>query len=268
MIGEGNYMSYREKQTFRQSTNTKDEEDKDSKDIHNQDGDKQESTISELEQELINGMKKLEIPDANKLPEKIQQTKQRIKDYPEDEREKHAEKEIQILRQLQHLTLVDDTITTLKSSGSAESHSSVIKICRLDQQLVDGLEKLKILDENKLPEVIQQTEQRIKNYREDDTEKRAKEEMQILSKLQHLTFVNETIEKLNSTRSVEDSSSLMKPRRLEQESVRISLKATFIRLLSLSITYIRKHEKLSNTFLPIDSLAKYFSSKGTMLIGI
>ncbi|CAF3647715.1 unnamed protein product [Rotaria socialis] len=204
MFAEGNRMSYREKQTFHQSPTRTDDED--------------ESTISELEQELINGMKKLEIPNVDKLPEKIQQTQQRIKDYPENDREKHAEKEIQVLRQLQHLTLVDGTITTLKSSGSVEDCTNALKHCRLDQQLVNGLEKLKILDENKLPEKIQQTEQRIKDYREDDTEKGAKEQMQILSQLQHLTLVDDTIKKLKSTRSVEGSSILMKPGRLQQES--------------------------------------------------
>ncbi|CAF4242247.1 unnamed protein product, partial [Rotaria magnacalcarata] len=229
MIGEGNHMCYREKQAFHQSPARTDDEDKHIQDVISRDGYtlestgsytqiQDESTISELEQELINGMKKLEILDVDKLPEKIQQTEQRIKDYPEDDREKHAEKEIQVLRQLQHLTLVDGTITTLKSSGSVEDCTSALKHCRLDQQLVNGLEKLKILDENKLPEKIQQTEQRIKDYREDDTEKGAKEQMQILSQLQHLTLVDDTIKKLKSTRSVEGSSILMKPGRLQQES--------------------------------------------------
>jgi hypothetical protein len=71
------------------------------------------STISALEQELINGLLKLQIQDVDILPEKIQETEERIKDHPEHE---------QLLKQLKDLTLLNEEITELKYTRPVEGN--------------------------------------------------------------------------------------------------------------------------------------------------
>jgi transcriptional regulator of met regulon len=172
-----------------------------------------------LEQELINRMEKLKIDDKNKLPEKIEQTKERIENYRKDDKEEETEKEMQILMPLKHLKLLDVTITELKSTRWVEESNSVIELSWLEQVLINGLEKLKVDDVNKLSKEIQQNEKRIKYYREVGKEEETKKEEQISTQLKHLTLVNGTITKLKSIRLAESSSSVMEPRPLEQELV-------------------------------------------------
>jgi hypothetical protein len=224
IIAEGHRMCNREEQTFGQSSNRIDEEDKHFQqsrflDIHSRDGFTLESTISELEQELINGMAKLEIQNVNNLSEKIQQTEKRIKDCREVDSKEDAEKEIENLTQLKHLTILDDMFTKLKLTQSVEDSSSVMKLCQLEQELINGLATLKVDDVNNLSEKIQQTEERIKECREVDRKEDANKEMEILKQLKHLTILEVEITKLKSTQSVEGSSSAVKPRRFERESV-------------------------------------------------
>jgi 2,3-bisphosphoglycerate-independent phosphoglycerate mutase len=143
------------------------------------------STMSELEKELINGLSKLQIQDVEILPEKIQGTEERIKDHP-----KHQ----QLLKQLKGLTLLNEEITKLKSTRSVDEDNGAKKIDRLEQELVNGLAKLSVEDVKTLPEKIQQTEQRIKEYQEEE---------QILEQLKDLTLLHEKITELKYTRPVE-----------------------------------------------------------------
>jgi hypothetical protein len=118
---------------------------------------------------------------VNILPEKIQGTKERIKGSQEEE---------QILKLLKDLTLLNEKITTLKSTPSVDENNGAMKIDRLEQELVNGLAKLKVEDVKTLPEKIQRTEQRIKDYQEEE---------RILKQLEDLTLLHEKITELKDT---------------------------------------------------------------------
>ncbi|UJR12745.1 hypothetical protein I4U23_016919 [Adineta vaga] len=192
-MAEGYRMRSIAKQTLNQSLNKIDDEDDHllqpkRPDRHSRDDVKLEPTaadsllqdksiIFELEQELINEMAKLKVDDVDKLPEKIEQTRERIKDYQE------------VDRKLKVLTLLDGTITKLKSCRPVEDSNNVMKLSYVEQELINGLDELKIDDVNKLPARIQ------------------------------LIEAHGTITKSKSTQLVEDSSSVMKRHRFEQELI-------------------------------------------------
>ena len=215
-------MSYREKPLSDRSVTGTDDEDKnneqdDVQDIHRHDDFTEESTasyfqiedeptISKLEQELVNGLDRLKILDVNVLSEKSQRTHERMKE--------ETERDTQILAQLKHMTLLDEEITNLKSTQRIEGSSNVMGLSRLEHELVNGLEMLKILDENVFSEKIQRTKERIKHSGEKETEK----DMQILAQLKDMTLLDEKITNLKCTRSVESSSNVTRPRPLEQET--------------------------------------------------
>ena len=168
--------------------------------------------LYQLEKELNDGLTKFQIDDTNKLPERIQQTQERIG----DDRAEEPEKQIEILTELKHLTLLDETITELKSTRSVEESSNVIKLSYVEEELINGMANLKVDDVKKLPEKIQQTEERIRDERDEEAEK----QIEILTELKRLTIIDGAIKKLKSTRSVEGSnSSVMKPHRFEEDSV-------------------------------------------------
>ncbi|CAF1080069.1 unnamed protein product, partial [Didymodactylos carnosus] len=233
IIAERNCIWYREKETSDQSPTRTDDEDKhfqqsEFQDIHSHDDltlesaasysqIQDKSNISELEQDLVNGLNKLKILDVNVLSEKIQRTEERIEDCRENDRKEETEKETQILSQLKHMTLLDEEITKLKSTQLVEGSSNVMELSRLEHELVNGLELLKILDENVLSEKIQQTKERIKDYQENDRKEETEKETQILAQLEQLTLLDEEITKLKSTQLVEDRNNVIKPRRLEQD---------------------------------------------------
>ncbi|UJR12231.1 hypothetical protein I4U23_016408 [Adineta vaga] len=167
--------------------------------------------LYQLEKELNNGLTKFQIDDTNKLPEKIQQTQERIG----DDRAEEAEKQIEILTELKRLTLLDETITELKSTQSVEESSIVMGLSYVEEELINGMANLKVDDVKKLPKKIQQTEERIRDERDEEAEK----QIEILTELKRLTIIDGAITKLKSTRSVEgSSSSVMKPHRFEQDS--------------------------------------------------
>ena len=225
-------MWYREKQTFDQLPARTDEEDRhfrhsEFEDNDNHDGLTLKSTanyshiqsrsnISRLEHELIDGLEKLTILDVNVLSEKLQHAEERIKSYREDDQEE-TEKEMQTLAQFRRMTLLNKEITRLKSTQLAEGRSNVMELSQLEHDLVNELEKLKILDVNVFSEKMQHTEECLKDGRDDKEE--TKKQMQILTQLQRLTLLEKEITVLKSTQLVENSSSMMKPRHLEQELV-------------------------------------------------
>ena len=233
VIVEESRMWYREKQTFDELPARTNDEDKhfrqsECEDNDNHDGLTLKSTatysqiqnrsnISELEQKLVDGLEKLKILDVNLLSEKIQHAEERIKSYREDDQEETKE-EMQTLAQLRRMTLLDEEITELKSTRLTEGSRTIMELLQREHELVNELEKLKILDVNVFAEKMQHTEERLKHCREDDREE-TKKQMQILTQLQQLTLLEEEITVLKSTRLVEDSSSAIKPRRLEHELV-------------------------------------------------
>ena len=177
-----------------------------------------EFTVSELEQKLVNELTKLKIDDMEKLSEKIQQTKERIKSYQEDDKQE-ADKEMQILTQSKHLMLFHDTITKLKSTESVEDSSSVMEIYRLEQKLINELAKLKVDDVNNLSERIQSTETLMNDCWKDDKEEEIENITEILMKMKHMTLLENTITKLKTTESVEESNNVIETCWYEQELI-------------------------------------------------
>ena len=223
-----------EEETSNQSLNTTDDENKyfqlpEFEDIPNLDGVpveyaafhsqvQDEFTISGLEQMLVNGMAKLKVNDTDKLSGRIQQTKERIKGSQEDDKEE-TDKQMQILTHLKQLTLLDGTITELKSTESVEENSRVMERYRLQQKLINKLAKLKVDDVNNLSEKIQQTKILMNDYRKDDREEEIKKQMEILTQMKHLTLLDDTITKLETTKSVEESNTVIEVCWLGQEVI-------------------------------------------------
>jgi hypothetical protein len=146
--------------------------------------DEDEFDVSELEQQLEDGMKKLHIQEKEALPDEIQWTEERLKSYQEDE---------QILQKLKDLKLLDEEITELKNNQSTDQDNNIRIIDSLEQKLLDGMAKLDVQDKNILPKEIQQTENRMKNYPEDDEN---------LKKLKELKLLDEKVTKLKTNQSV------------------------------------------------------------------
>jgi len=146
--------------------------------------DKDEVDVSELEQQLEDGMKKLHIQEKEALPDEIQWTEERIKSYREDE---------QILQQLKVLKLLDEEIIELKTNQSMDQDNNIGTIDSLEQNLLDEMAKLHVQDKNILPKEIRQTENRLKNYPEDN------ENLEQLKELKHL---DEKVTKLKTNQTV------------------------------------------------------------------
>lgn len=172
------------------------------------------SNISGFEQKLVDGLEKLKILDVNLLSEKIQHIEEHIRSYREDEQEE-AHEEMQTLTQLRRMTLLDEEITQLKSTQLTEGSRTMVELLQLEHELVNELEKLKILDVNVFTDKMQHTEERLNDCREDDREEETKKQKQILKQLEELRLLEEEITVLKSTRLVEEISSAIKPRRLE-----------------------------------------------------
>jgi hypothetical protein len=167
--------------------------------------------LYQLEKELSDGLARFQIDDATGLPEKIQQTQERTR----DEREEESEKQIETLTDLKCLKLLNHTITQLQSTRSVKESSDVMKLSYVEEELINGMATLKVADAKKLPEKIQQTEERIKEDREKDAEK----QMETLTKLMFMTIIDDAITKAKPIRSVENSSSVLQADRFEQDSV-------------------------------------------------
>jgi DNA repair exonuclease SbcCD ATPase subunit len=89
--------------------------------------DEDEFDVSELEQQLEDGMKKLHIQEKEALPDEIQWTEERLKSYQEDE---------QILQKLKDLKLLDEEITELKNNQSTDQDNNIRIIDSLEQEYI------------------------------------------------------------------------------------------------------------------------------------
>jgi hypothetical protein len=83
--------------------------------------------------------------------------------------------------ELQDLRLHDDVSSESVASNSPMQDKSILSV--LEQELAMQMAKLKVNDVAKLPEKIQQTQERIKDYREVDSEEDVEKEMQRLAEL-------------------------------------------------------------------------------------
>ncbi|CAF1610759.1 unnamed protein product [Rotaria magnacalcarata] len=119
-----------------------------------------ELTISELRQRLNSGLVKWEIQDVTNLPEKIQETEQRIADYWRKKRSDKVEREKAKMKELKQLVELSKKMAFLLSSMNDDE----LKLHYMEQRLVSGLAKWEIQNVSKLPEKIWETEQRIADY--------------------------------------------------------------------------------------------------------
>ena len=155
--------------------------------------------VSELEQELVNGMAKLKILGVDVVSEKIEATKERIRRYEEHDKDEEAEKASLILTQLQSMVLLDEENPTLKSDPSIQDdRSDIMENAPLAHELANIFERLKILDVTMFAEKIQAIEERIKSD-EGDTE----ELSLVLKQLKALELIDQNITKFKSDLSNE-----------------------------------------------------------------
>lgn len=168
--------------------------------------------LYQLEKELNDGLAKLQINDADKLPEKIQHTQEHLSYVKEEE----SEKQVEILTELKRLRLLDETITELQSTRSKEESGNAIKLYNVEEELINGMGRLKVDDVKKLREKIQQTEGQIRDKREEEPEKH----LEILTKLKVMAIIDNAITKSKSIQLVDGSTGIVGRDRSEQDSVR------------------------------------------------
>ncbi|CAF3357729.1 unnamed protein product [Rotaria sp. Silwood2] len=141
-----------------------------------------EKKLCELQQELNDGLIKLKIRDVAILPERIQKTSQRIKDYEKDKRMDSAEKEKKYLAELLQLQNLLTKISELTSNMFSSQNLDQLEVLQLEQEL-------DIHDPEKLIETIRKTEELIKEYENEERTDDVEHEKKYLAKLKELDFM-------------------------------------------------------------------------------
>ncbi|CAF0902707.1 unnamed protein product [Didymodactylos carnosus] len=123
-------------------------------------------------------------------------TKERIKEYLEEERMEEAKKEDKYLSELEQLQLLNQEIRALKSDAPISKDSSRTRLHDLEQKLTTGLNRYKIQDVTKLPEKIIRMKQRINEHQDTERMEEAEKESQCFTELEQLKSLGNQIEVL------------------------------------------------------------------------
>ncbi|CAF1144227.1 unnamed protein product [Adineta ricciae] len=150
---------------------------------------------SDFEHQLADGLSRLKITDVKVLPERIARSEARIKEYQEEERADEAKNEATRLNELKRLQKLAEDIENLKTMSGQNQQS---KLNRLEQQFATDLANLKIADPAKLSEKIAKSEERIKEFEEEDRIGDVEREKQYLNKCKALQKLFEEISQLKS----------------------------------------------------------------------
>ncbi len=161
--------------------------------------------LSQMKEELRNGLAKFRIRDETMLLEKIQRTEVRIKEYEDEGRAEDVEKETVFLKKLQWLQNLAEEIATLSQELSTPKQEDQSKIRQMEEELSNGFAKLKIRDEIMLAQRIQKTKERIKDYEEEERTNDVEREKNILKELQRLQNLANQIARLSQESSHDDS---------------------------------------------------------------
>ncbi|CAF4225542.1 unnamed protein product, partial [Adineta steineri] len=200
------------------------------------------SGVDELEQKLNNGLTKYKISNVKDLSEKIRRSEQRIKEYKDEDRLEEAENENNYLTELNKLQKLADELDKHKATASNSLDNSGIKLRELEEKLESGLLKFKISSISVLTEKIQRSEERIKEYKDEDRLEEAENENNYLTELNKLQKLADELDKHKAIASNSLDNSGIKLRELEEklESGVLKFKISSISVLPEKIQRLKK----------------------------
>ncbi|CAF0934036.1 unnamed protein product [Adineta steineri] len=161
--------------------------------------------LRELQQLLEYEQNRLGVKNLDILPQKIQKTAERIREYEEEERMDDAEKEMFYLTELRKLQNLVDEVTRSEHIPSVSQNNSQVELHRMEEDLQNSLAKLKIKDILTLPQKISRTEERIKDYEEEERIDDAEKERVLLKELQRLENLKKKIDQMNESPNSQDN---------------------------------------------------------------
>ncbi|CAF4051597.1 unnamed protein product [Adineta steineri] len=157
------------------------------------------SGVDELEKKLNDGLTKCKISNIKDLFEKIRRSEQRMKEYKDEDRLEEAENENKYLTELNKLQKLADELDKHKGVAFSSLNNSELKLRELEEKLESGLLKFKISSISVLTEKIQRSEQRIKEYKDEDRSEEAENENKYLTELNKLQKLADELDKHKAT---------------------------------------------------------------------
>ena len=153
--------------------------------------------IHQIEEEVRTGFAKFKIQDETMLSQKIQKIETRMKEYEDEERAEDAERERSILRELQQLQNLVNEKANLAQERLTPSDIAQLKLRQMKEELENGLTKLKTRDPLLLSQKIERTQDRIKDFQEEDRPEDVEREKVVLNELQRLQAIANEIARLD-----------------------------------------------------------------------
>ncbi|CAF1267204.1 unnamed protein product [Adineta steineri] len=177
------------------------------------------SGVDELQKKLNDGLTKCKISNVKDLSEKIRRSEQRIKEYQDEDRLEEAENENKYLTELNKLLKLANELDKLKATASSSLDNSELKLRELEEKLESGLLKFKISNISVLPEKIRRSEQRMKEYQDEDRLEEAEKEKEYLRNLEDLSKLANEIMNLKSNSGKPSTDVLPKSTKIASEVV-------------------------------------------------
>ncbi|CAF1204485.1 unnamed protein product [Adineta steineri] len=193
--------------------------------------------LNQLEQRLATGLANTKMIDPTKLLERIAKSEERIREFEDEERADDLEREKKYLNEYKMLQKLSEEICFLKSNVIKPSG-----VDELEQKLNNGLTKYKISNVKDLSEKIRRSEQRIKEYKDEDRLEEAENENNYLTELNKLQKLADELDKHKATASNSLDNSGIKLRELEEklESGLLKFKISSISVLPEKIQRLKK----------------------------
>ena len=176
-----------------------------------------EFKVCQMKEQLKNELAQFKIRDVDMLLERIQKTEERIKKYEADKRMTDVEKQTVYLEKLQRLQHLANQIAQLSQRASTYHRSDHSKVLQMKEELTIGLAKLAIQNEALLLQKIQETEQLIEEYEEEERIDDAEAERVFLKELQRLQTLVSEITKLSPKLSIHDDGVQLRLHQKEDE---------------------------------------------------
>ncbi|CAF4390604.1 unnamed protein product, partial [Adineta steineri] len=127
-----------------------------------------ELDTANLEKQLADSLAKLRITDIKALPDRIARSEKRIEEYREEGRLEEVKKETAILNECKKLQKLAEDIHNRKSTGHGSEKSKSFELNQLEQRLATGLANMKMVDPTKLLERIAKSEERIREFEDEE----------------------------------------------------------------------------------------------------
>ncbi|CAF1204521.1 unnamed protein product [Adineta steineri] len=152
-----------------------------------------ELDTANLEKQLADSLAKLRITDIKALPDRIARSEKRIEEYREEGRLEEVKKETAILNECKKLQKLAEDIHNRKSTGHGSEKSKSFELNQLEQRLATGLANMKMVDPTKLLERIAKSEERIREFEDEERVDDSEREKKYLNEYKMLQKLSEEI---------------------------------------------------------------------------